>query len=100
MLFFWNGSVELPPQANITRILNALLAETTAGRIAANISTFFDNGNVVSTKKLDDIPQGFDINATGRDNLVAFFQNLNNASQMILDNLAAPVNIIIEADND
>jgi len=40
---------------NVSKILGTAISETTAGNIATNISTFFDNGNIAATKTQDDV---------------------------------------------
>ena len=46
-----SGSID----ANVTQIKGSNVTETTAGRLAANFSTLFDNGDAASTKVQNDI---------------------------------------------
>ena len=46
-----SGSID----ANVTQIKGSDVTETTAGRLAANFSTLFDNGDAASTKVQNDI---------------------------------------------
>ena len=41
--------------ANLTKVLGTALSESTAGNIAANVETFFDNGDGLTTKTVDDV---------------------------------------------
>lgn len=43
------------PPVNIDAVKGRLLSETTQGNIANNISTFFDNNDILSSKTLEDI---------------------------------------------
>ena len=52
------ASVSGTINANVTQFLGTAITETTSGRIAANVSTLFDNGDAASTKTQDDIGAG------------------------------------------
>src|SRR5690606_1060986 len=41
--------------ANVTKVLGTALTETTEGRLAGNVSTFFDNGDADSSAKVGDV---------------------------------------------
>jgi len=49
------GTVSGTVDANVVQIKGSGLTETTAGRLAANISTVFDNADAATTKTADDI---------------------------------------------
>jgi len=50
---------------DIDAILGTRLTETTAGRLAANLSTFYDNADAVTTRTVDDVDNVYSWNGAG-----------------------------------
>ena len=92
--------------ANVTEFLGTAITENTAGRIAGNFDTFFENGDIATTKTVDDVgtaPPTGTVNAnvieikgtalaeTSAGNIAAnfdnFFDNNDTISTRVLDHI-------------
>lgn len=45
-------------EVNLTEVMGTALTESAAGRLAGNLSTFWDNGNAATTQTVDDVGSG------------------------------------------
>lgn len=52
------GSPNLLPDVNVAQVLGTALAESTSGRIAGNMNTFWDNADAATAQTVDDVGGG------------------------------------------
>jgi len=92
---------------NITKVLGTALAESTGGRIAANLNTFWDNADAATAQTVDDVGSGGTVAAnltqilgtaiaeTTSGNIGAnfdeFFDNDNALTTKVVDDVGATV---------
>jgi len=84
---------------NLTKVLGTALAETTGGRIAANLNTFWDNADAATAQTVDDVGAGAGGSATlAKQNEI--LSSLSGDTISVVANVTPGGTIILKQNDD